>query len=96
MKIERGDFGAQQMMFFVFRKKIQGDQGAVLLRVVDPFEMMRFRVRTGDGTVMQVTQRDPQSRMVFLGYQYNFGRPARVRQVIPEQTGSGSIWFGTP
>jgi ferric enterobactin receptor len=96
MKIERGEFGAQQMMFFVFRKKIQGDQGAVLLRVVDPFEMMRFRVRTGDGAVLQVTERDPRSRMVFLGYQYNFGRPPRVRQVAPEQTGGGSVGFGTP
>ena len=96
MKIERGEFAAQQMMFFVVRRKIQGDQGAVLLRVVDPFELMRFRVRTGDGTVMQVTERDPRSRMVFLGYQYNFGRPPRVRQVAPEQTGGGSVGFGTP
>ena len=96
MKIERGEFAAQQMLFFAFRRKIQGDQGAVLLRVVDPFEMMKFRVRTGDEKVMQLTERDPRSRVVFLGYQYNFGRPPRVRQVAPEQTGGGSIGFGTP
>jgi hypothetical protein len=34
--------------------------------------------------------------MVFLGYQYTFGRPPRVRQVAPEQTGGGSTGFGGP
>jgi outer membrane receptor protein involved in Fe transport len=96
MKIERGEFAAQQMAFFSFRQKIQGDRGALLLRIVDPFEMMKFRVRAGDEKVVQVTERDPQSRVMFLGYQYNFGRPPRVRQVAPEQTGGGSIGFGTP
>ena len=93
MKIERGEFGAQQMANISLRYKIQGDQGAVMLRVADPFEMMRFRIHTGDGKVMQFTQRNPESRMIFLGYQYNFGRPPRVRQV-PEATGGGSVGFG--
>jgi outer membrane receptor protein involved in Fe transport len=96
MKIERGEFAAQQMANLSLRQKIQGDKGAVLLRVMDPFEMVRFRVRAGDGKVLQLTQRDPESRMVFLGYQYNFGRPPRVRQVAPEQTSGGSVGFGTP
>ncbi len=96
MKIERGEFGAQQAMNFALRKKIQGDKGAVLLRVADPFEMIRFRISTGDGKVHQLTVRNPESRMVFLGYQYNFGRPPRVRQVAPEQTGGGSVGFGGP
>jgi hypothetical protein len=96
MKIERGEFGTQQMAMFALRQKIQGDRGTMILRVVDPFEMMKFRVRTGDGTVMQLTERNPQSRMVFLAYQYNFGRPPRVRQVAPESTGGGSVGFGPP
>ena len=96
LKIERGEYGAQQAANIVLRKKVQGDKGAMLLRVADPFEMIKFRIRTGDGKVMQLTQRNPQSRMVFVGYQYNFGRPPRVRQVAPEQTGGGSVGFGTP
>jgi ferric enterobactin receptor len=96
MKIERGEFGAQQMANFTLRRKIQGNNGAVMLRVADPFEMMRFRISTGDGTIMQLTERDPRSRMFFLGYQYNFGRKPQVRQVAPEETGGGSVGFGPP
>jgi outer membrane receptor protein involved in Fe transport len=96
MKIERGEFGAQQVMNFVLRQKIQGDRGAVLLRILDPFEMQSFRIRTGDEKVMQITVRDPHSRMVFVGYQFTFGRPPRVRQVAPESTGGGSVGFGGP
>ena len=96
MKIERGEMGAQQMANVTLRQKVQGDRGTVTLRVADPFEMMRFRVRAGDGTVVQLTERNPKSRMVFMGYQYSFGRPPRVRQVAPEQTGGGSVPFGGP
>ena len=96
MKIERGEFGAQQMMNLALRQKVQGDRGAVTLRVADPFAMMTFRIRTGDEKVMQITQRSPESRMVFVGYQYSFGRPPRVRQVQPETTGGGSVGFGGP
>jgi len=96
MKIERGEFGAQQVANFAFRKKVQGDKAAVTVRLVDPFELVNFRIKTGDGTVMQLTERNPQSRMVFVGYQYSFGRPPRVRQVAPDQTGGGSVGFGAP
>ena len=96
MKIEHGEFGAQQAANFALRKKIQGDKAAVLVRVADPFEQLRFRIRTGDTKVVQLTERNPESRMVFVGYQYTFGRPPRVRQVAPEQTGGGSVGFGGP
>jgi ferric enterobactin receptor len=96
LKIERGEYGAQQVANIAVRKKIQGDQGAILFRVADPFEMVRFRISTGDGKVHQLTQRNPESRMVFVGYQYTFGRSPKVRQVAPEQTGGGSVGFGGP
>jgi ferric enterobactin receptor len=96
MKIEGGEMGAQQVMNLALRQKVQGDRGAVTLRIADPFEMLRFRVKAGDDKVTQITQRNPESRMVFIGYQYNFGRPPRVRQVAPEQTGGGSVGFGGP
>ncbi len=96
MKIEKGEMGAQQSAMLFFRQKVQGDKGALMLRIVDPFEMVRFHVKAGDAKVLQLTDRDPTSRVVFLGYQYNFGRPPRVRQVAPEQTGGGSVGFGGP
>lgn len=96
MKIERGEFGAMQMVNLALRQKIQGDKGSVLLRVNDPFEMMRFHVKAGDEKVVQITERNPESRMVFIGYQYTYGRPPRVRQVAPESTGGGSVGFGGP
>ncbi len=94
MKIERGEMGAQQSANIVFRKKVQADKGTLLLRVSDPFEMVRFHVKTGDENLLQITERNPESRWIFLGYQYNFGRPPRVRVVAPEQTGGGSVGFG--
>ena len=96
LKIERGEYGAQQVANFALRRKIQGDKAAILLRVVDPFELTKFRIKTGDDKVMQLTQRNPQTRMVFVGYQYTFGRPPRVRQVAPDQTSGGSVGFGGP
>jgi outer membrane receptor protein involved in Fe transport len=96
MKLEGGEMGAQQVMNFALRQKVQGDKGAVTLRIADPFEMLRFKVTAGDDKVTQITQRNPESRMVFVGYQYNFGRPPRVRQVAPESTGGGSVGFGGP
>jgi outer membrane receptor protein involved in Fe transport len=96
MKIEKGEMGAQQSGTVMLRQKVQGDKGAVMLRIVDPFEMVRFHVQAGDGKVLQLTDRNPTSRVVFLGYQYNFGRPPRVRQVLPDQTGGGSVGFGGP
>jgi len=94
MKIEGGEMGAQQQMNLALRQKLQGDKGTVTLRIADPFEMMRFKVTAGDDKVTQITMRNPESRMVFIGYQYTFGRPPRVRQVAPETTGGGSVGFG--
>jgi hypothetical protein len=83
-------------MNVLFRRKVQGEKGAIMLRVADPFEMMRFRIKAGDDRVIQLTERDPGSRSIFVGYQYNFGRPPRVRQVAPDQTSGGSVGFGGP
>ncbi|HEX6598023.1 MAG TPA: TonB-dependent receptor [Gemmatimonadaceae bacterium] len=96
MKIERGEMGAQQMLTLALRQKVQGDRGAVTVRVNDPFEMLRFHVTAGDAKVVQITERNPESRMVFIGYSYTYGRPPRVRQVAPEATGGGSVGFGGP
>jgi hypothetical protein len=89
MKIERGEFAAVQMASFVLRQKINGEKAAVSLRVLDPFNTNKFRVRAGDDDLTQITTRRPGVRGVFLSYQYNFGRPPRVREPRPQDAPQG-------
>jgi ferric enterobactin receptor len=95
-KIEQGEMGAQHSANMAMRYKLNGDKESLLLRVQDPFQELRFHVEAGDDRILQLTERYPHARMVFLGYQRNFGRPPRVRQVAPEATGGGSVGFGGP
>jgi len=96
MKIERGRFDAQQMANLAIRKKVNGDKASVTLRVNDPLNTGAFRVRAGDEKVIQITQRNFQSRMVWLAFQYNYGRPPRVRQVQQQQDGSSAPFIPPP
>lgn len=90
MKIERGRFEAQQMTNVAIRKKIDGDKASITLRLNDPFNTGVFRVRAGDDQIMQVTERRFGGRMAFLAFQYNYGRPPRVRQVQQDQGSQGA------
>jgi hypothetical protein len=96
MTIEKGEMGAQHSANMAMRYKINGDKESLLLRVQDPFSELKFHVKAGDDKVIQLTERYPHARMVFLGYQRNFGKPPRVRQVAPDATGGGSVGFGGP
>ncbi len=78
------------MANFAIRQKLNGDKASVTLRVNDPFATQKFRVRAGNETVTQITERNFSARMVWLAFQYNYGRPPRVRQVQQEQQGSGT------
>jgi outer membrane receptor protein involved in Fe transport len=84
VNIERGRFSSQQMSNFSLRQRFMNDKAAVTMRVVDPFNTMVFRIRTGDDNIMQLTERRFGMRTAFLSFQYNFGRPPRVRQPRPE------------
>ena len=94
-KIEQGRFEAQQMANFSLRKKLDGDKASVTFRINDPFNTGAFRVRAGNDDVLQITERNFNSRMMWLGFQYNYGRPPRVRQVRQEQEG-GSAFIPPP
>jgi hypothetical protein len=96
MKVEKGEFGAQHAANIALRYKLNGDKESLLFRVNDPFAEMRFHVRAGDDRIIQLTERNPHIRFFFLGYQRNFGRPPRVRQVEPAATTGGSVGFGGP
>jgi outer membrane receptor protein involved in Fe transport len=89
MNIERGRFSAMQMSNFVLRQKVNGDKASVALRVIDPFNTNHFMIRVGDDNLTQITSRNPGVRGVFLSYQYNFGRPPRVREPRPQDQQQG-------
>ena len=84
------------MANFALRKKLDGDKSSVTLRVNDPFNTGAFRVRAGDDKVMQLTERNMGARTVFFAFQYNYGRPPRVRQVQPDQSSQGGAGFPPP
>ena len=83
--IERGRFEAMGVANFSVRQKVYGDKASLTLRVSDPFNGTLFRVRAGDDNVIQLTERSFNARALHLTFQYNFGRPPRVRQPTQDQ-----------
>jgi hypothetical protein len=78
-----------QNINFSLRKKIDGDNSSVTLRVLDPFSTNRFRIKVGDDNVVQLTERTAGVRGVFITYQYTYGQAPRVRQVQQDQQSQG-------
>ncbi len=85
LKIERGEFAPVQFLNFSLRKKLDGDNSSVTLRVLDPFSTNKFRINVGDDNVVQLTERTAGVRGVFITYQYTYGQTPRVRQVQQDQ-----------
>ena len=83
INVENGRFGASQSASFSSRYKVLGDKASVSLRVVDPFNTIGFKIRTGDDKIIQVTERQFGVRGTFLSFQYTFGQAPRIRQ--PQQ-----------
>jgi outer membrane receptor protein involved in Fe transport len=83
--IERGRFYSMGIANFSVRQKLYGEKAAVTVRVSDPFNGSLFRVRAGDDNVIQLTERTFNARAVHVTFQYNFGRPPRVRPRPQEQ-----------
>ena len=79
MKVERGEFSSMKMTNFTIRKKVDGEKASVSVRFADPFNTSRFRVRAGDGTIFQTTERRPGIRATFFTFQYNFGQAPKLR-----------------
>ena len=83
-KIEKGQFDAVQAANIALQTKLN-DRANVTLRVNDPFGTQRFRVRAGDDKVLQFTERNFGARMVWLAFNYSYGRPPRVRTPTQDQ-----------
>lgn len=83
INIEKGRFAGMQMTNLTLRKKLDGDNMSVALRVADPFNTLHFRVTAGDDNLMQTTDRRFGVRGTYLTFQYNFGQTPKVR--IPKE-----------
>jgi outer membrane receptor protein involved in Fe transport len=86
MEFEGGEFSSWKMTMFTLKQKI-GEQASLSLRVVDPFDKMGFRVVAGDESLTQITERRFDAQSVHLTFQYNFGKPPKVRQPRPDAGG---------
>ncbi|MEO7368187.1 MAG: TonB-dependent receptor, partial [Gemmatimonadaceae bacterium] len=95
-KIERGEFSSSQMAQFSLRQKLMEGKGAVSLRVVDPFDTMRFKIKTGDDQLIQFTERKFGIRGVFLTFQYNFGQTPKFRVPKQDDQPQGQTGFPPP
>ncbi len=93
MKIERGEFSSTQMANFSLRQKLDGDKATVSLRVSDPFNTMRFKIRAGDDKIIQLTERRFGARAVFLTFQYAFGQAPKIRQPRPDDAPAPQVGF---
>ncbi len=87
MEFETGKFSSFKMTSLTVRQKLMDEQASLSVRVFDPFRLMGFRVETGDENLFQITERDFDARQVYVTFQYNFGRPPRVRQPRPDAGG---------
>jgi ferric enterobactin receptor len=83
MKIEKGKFSQFQMMNLTVRKKLDGDNMSVAVRFADPFNQMKFRIKAGDDNLEQITTRQFGVRATYFTFQWNYGKPPKVR--LPQQ-----------
>jgi outer membrane receptor protein involved in Fe transport len=83
MKIEKGKFSQIQMANITLRKKLDGDNMSVAVRFADPFNTMKFRIKAGDDNLEQITARRFGVRATYFTFQWNYGKPPKVR--LPQQ-----------
>jgi len=83
VNIEKGRFSAMQMTNITFRKKLDGDNMSVAVRFQDPFDTMKFRIQAGDDNLQQITARRFGVRATYVTFQWNYGKPPKVR--LPQQ-----------
>jgi outer membrane receptor protein involved in Fe transport len=83
VNIEKGRFSSMQMTNITLRKKIDGDNMSVAVRFADPFDTMHFRIQAGDDNLQQITDRHFGVKATYVTFQWNYGKPPKVR--LPQQ-----------
>jgi outer membrane receptor protein involved in Fe transport len=91
--IEGGRFDSFAFANLSVRQKLYGEKMNVTLRLSDPFNTQRFRVRAGDDNVIQLTERSSNSRALHLTVQSTLGRAPRLRQRRAEPQPDGGSPF---
>ena len=94
MKVEGGRFSKMQFTNITFKKKVDGDNGSVSLRLSDPFNTGKFRVQAGTNGQTQITERTMGNRAAYLTYQWNYGQTPRIRQSQPQEQPQQGGGFG--
>ena len=85
VNIEKGRFSAMQFTNLTLRKKIDGDNMSVAVRFQDPFNTTKFRIQAGDDNLEQITARRFGIRATYFTFQWNYGKPPKIRQPQQEQ-----------
>jgi ferric enterobactin receptor len=85
VKIEKGRFSAMQFTNLTIRKKLDGDNMSVAVRFQDPFNTTKFRIKAGDDDLEQITARRFGIRATYFTFQWNYGKPPKIRQPQQEQ-----------
>jgi ferric enterobactin receptor len=94
MKVSGGEMSKMQFTNITFKKKVDGDNSSVSLRLSDPFNTGRMSVRAGTGDITQITERSFGNRAAYLTYQWNYGQTPRIRQQPQEQQQQGGGFGG--
>lgn len=88
-----GHFLGMQMTSFTVKKKLDGDNAAITFRVQDPFNTAKFGAYGVNGSIQQFTERRPGMRAAYVGFQYSYGRPPKIRQPDQSQQQQGAPGF---
>jgi outer membrane receptor protein involved in Fe transport len=84
MDVEMGRISGMMMMHLASRYRVSPST-SLTLRVVDPFNTMRFHFTTSDERHYQESRRSFGARGLFMGLTYNVGQQPRLRQRAPQQ-----------
>ena len=74
------------------KRKLNGDQSSLTLAAQDPFNAVRFGMRTVSGPLVQISDRRFGARSLRLSYNYSFGKAPRFqprKSDTPQQAPSG-------
>jgi outer membrane receptor protein involved in Fe transport len=88
MDVERGRISGFSMVTFSARRRLFGNKGNVTLRMMDPFDQMKFSFITSDARHYQESTSRFNMRGVFLSFGFNVGQQPRIRTRAqePDQT----------
>ncbi len=85
MRTEQGRISGRSMFNLALRQQLLDDRASLTLRVVDPFNTMKFYSLTEDDRLFQESERRMGARGVFLTFSWSFGQQPRVRQQRPAE-----------